>query len=98
MESSDAPPPTRHHMDDPNIRWRDGVPDYTVVNAKYMKERKMKHQAGSLEKIVEDLVKTFEMESMHKEDIKVSPKFISFSIFYDSFLINIDSSLCKVHT
>ena len=67
----DAPPPTRSFMDDPNTAWKYGPPDFSTVNAKYMAERSMRHQEGSLEKIVENLVKTWEMESTHKIDKKV---------------------------
>ncbi|XP_033760563.1 pathogen-related protein-like [Pecten maximus] len=58
--------PVRKHMDDPNIQWNHGKPDYTIVNEKYLKERSKTHPVGSLEKIVENLVKTWEMESSHK--------------------------------
>ena len=65
--------PVRSYMDDPNINWRyGGVPDYTLVNDLYMKEKTMNHKPGSLEKIVENLVKTWEMEVSHKSDPKVS--------------------------
>lgn len=53
-------------MDDPNIRWRHGKPNYALVNEKYLKEKTNNHAAGSLEKIVENIVKTWEMESSHK--------------------------------
>ena len=71
MSESDAPPPTRSFMDDPDIEWKYGRPDYTTVNQKYMAERKMRHTEESLEKIVENLVKTWEMESTHKTNLKV---------------------------
>ncbi|XP_060572428.1 uncharacterized protein LOC132730494 [Ruditapes philippinarum] len=59
--------PIRQHMEDPEIVWRHGSkPDYTDVNEKFIKERTRKHKQGSLERIVEDLVKTWEMESSHK--------------------------------
>ena len=72
VEASKAGYPTRQFMDDPNIKWRSGKPNYDDVNKKYMEERTMKHTEGSLEKIVENLVKTWEMESTHKIDAKVS--------------------------
>ena len=68
---SDAPPPTRSYMDDPGIAWKYGLPEYDAVNRKYMAERTQRHVEGSLEKSVENLVKTWEMESTHKADSKV---------------------------
>ena len=63
-------PPTRQYMDDANIKWRTQKPDYTLVDALYMKEKTRSHKAGSIEKLVENLVKTWEMESTHKPDLK----------------------------
>ena len=63
--------PVRSYMDDPNIKWRHGKPDYTVVNTKFLKEKSQNHKTGSIEKLVEDLVKSWEMESTHKVDLKV---------------------------
>lgn len=57
-------------MDDPNITWRTKKPDYTLVNELYMKERTRHHKAGSVEKLVENLVKTWEMESTHKPKLE----------------------------
>lgn len=54
-------------MDDQNIQWKEGKPDYTQVNEKYLKERSRKHPVDSIEKLVENLVKTWEMESSHKK-------------------------------
>ena len=61
-------------MDDPDIEWRLVRPNYGLVNQKYLKERTRFHKAGSLEKLVEDLVKTWEMESTHKINAKVFSK------------------------
>ena len=58
-------------MDDLNIKWRHEKPDYTLVNTKFLKEKSKNHKAGSIEKLVEDLVKSWEMESTHKIDLKV---------------------------
>ncbi|KAK3579944.1 hypothetical protein CHS0354_020840 [Potamilus streckersoni] len=58
--------PVRAYMDDENIQWLHGKPDYSKVNLKYLKEKTKRHKAGSLEKLVENLVKTWEMESSHK--------------------------------
>ena len=58
-------------MDEPGIQWREGKPDYTKVNKAYLEGRTRTHKEGSLEKIVEDLVKTWEMEASHKTRIEV---------------------------
>jgi hypothetical protein len=56
-------------MDDPNTKCRfGGAPDYSLVNSFYLKERSKIHDDGSLEQIVENLVKTWEMERSHKTD------------------------------
>ena len=55
--------PDRAFMDDPDIKWRfGGKPDYSLTNLKFLKERSRMHPEGSLELIVENLVKTWEME------------------------------------
>ena len=62
--------PVRSHMDDPNIKWRFGsAPDYTLANLAYLKDKTRNHPEGSLELIVENLVKTWEMERSHKVDV-----------------------------
>ena len=63
--------PYRQYMDEPGIQWREGKPDYTKVNKAYLEGRTRTHKEGSLEKIVEDLVKTWEMEASHKTRIEV---------------------------
>lgn len=63
--------PTRFYMDDPNIEWRTVKPDYSLVNKKYLAERTRFHPPDSMEKFVENLVKTWEMESTHKINEKV---------------------------
>ena len=51
--------PDRSFMDDDDIKWRfGGKPDYSVTNLLYLKERSTVHPEGSLEQIVENLVKT----------------------------------------
>ncbi|CAH1777818.1 unnamed protein product [Owenia fusiformis] len=62
--------PTRSYMDDPDIKWKSEKPNYDLVNAKYMKEKKSNHPVDSLEKLVENATKTWEMESTHKTDLK----------------------------
>ena len=52
--------PDRAFMDDPDIKWRfGGKPDYSLTNLKFLKERSRIHPEGSLELIVENLVKTW---------------------------------------
>ncbi|CAB9502821.1 Inherit from NOG: Pathogenesis related protein-like protein [Seminavis robusta] len=61
--------PDRAFMDDPDIDWRfGGTPDYSLVNLQYLKGRSKIHPEGSLELVVENLVKTWEMERSHKVD------------------------------
>lgn len=61
--------PVRSFMDNPDIQWRfGGPPDYSLTNYFYLKQRTKMHPAGSLEEIVENLVKTWEMERSHKLD------------------------------
>lgn len=60
--------PVRSFMDDPDIKWRYGKPDYSLANLLYFKGRQKYHPEGSLENIVENLVKTWEMERSHKPD------------------------------
>jgi hypothetical protein len=51
--------PVRSFMDDEDIKWRfGGKPDYSVTNLLYLKQRSTVHPDGSLEQIVENLVKT----------------------------------------
>ena len=57
----------RGNLDDPKHKWLHGKPDYSVVNLEYLKNKTQSHAADSLEKIVENLVKTWEMETQHKD-------------------------------
>lgn len=51
--------PARSFMDDEDIKWRfGGKPDYSVTNLLYLKQRSTIHPDGSLEQVVENLVKT----------------------------------------
>jgi hypothetical protein len=51
--------PVRSFMDDEDIKWRfGGKPDYSLTNLFYLKQRSTVHPEGSLEQIVENLVKT----------------------------------------
>ena len=58
--------PQRDYMDNSQIQWRHEKPDFSKVDKKFVAEKTKNHKAGSLEKIVENLVKTWEMESSHK--------------------------------
>lgn len=51
-----------------DIKWRTQKPDYTLANLSYLKGKTMNHAAGSIEELVENLVKTWEMEASHKTD------------------------------
>lgn len=61
--------PERAFMDEKDVEWRfGGPPDYTIANLYYLKGKTKNHPVGSLEMIVENLVKTWEMERSHKLD------------------------------
>jgi len=61
--------PERAFMGNPDTKWRfGGPPDYSLTNLKFLKQRTKMHAEGSLEMIVENLVKTWEMERSHKVD------------------------------
>ena len=80
--------PIRNYMEDPSVQWRTGSkPNYDTVNLKYIKERSRFHSASSLEKLVENIVKTWEMESTHKIKVKVGRTFQKFLVLND-FLKN----------
>eukprot|EP01037_Dinobryon_pediforme_P018849 gene18849-19170_t len=55
----------------PGVPWRYGAPpNYEVVNKAYFAGRTKVHAAGSLEAVVQNLVKNWEVESHHIEDVK----------------------------
>lgn len=58
--------PERGDLDDPKTEWRSGKPDYTLANLAFLKGKCMSHQKGTLEMIVQNAVKTWEMEASHK--------------------------------
>ena len=62
--------PNRGNLDDKNIKWRHGKPVYVKTNLAYLKGKSKNHAPKSLERVVEDLVKTWEMEASHKIDYK----------------------------
>ena len=52
---------------DNGVEWRDGKrPNYSMTNAHLEKEKKYRYEAGSLEAIAYNLVRTFEMEASFK--------------------------------
>ncbi|CAH1269082.1 Hypp4094 [Branchiostoma lanceolatum] len=61
--------PERGNLDDPNIEWKYGKPDYTMVNLEYMKGKTKNHLTGSLELMVENFVKRWETESAHFKEL-----------------------------
>ncbi|CAH1267015.1 Hypp3657 [Branchiostoma lanceolatum] len=61
--------PDRGDLDSPTIKWRFAKPDYTQANLEYMKGKTKNHPAGSLELVVENLVKRWEMEASHFQDL-----------------------------
>lgn len=50
--------PDRGDLDNAEIEWRCGKPDYTIANLAYLKGKCQGHEKGSLEMIVENAVKT----------------------------------------
>jgi len=50
---------------DPGVQWRFGKPNYARVNKLYFEHRSKKHPEGSLEAIVNKIVKNWEVESHH---------------------------------
>ncbi|MGK7917058.1 MAG: ester cyclase [Prochloraceae cyanobacterium] len=52
-----------------NVEWRyQTPPDYSRQNRSFQREKKYNHPEGSLEAIVENLVRTFEMEASYKKN------------------------------
>ena len=72
MEDISYACPRQKFMEDPGIQWREGKPDFTQVNKTYLEGRTRIHRDGSLEKIVEDLVKSWEVEASHKTNTEVN--------------------------
>lgn len=62
--------PVRSFIYDQTYEWRfGGPPNYDLVNLLYMQGKSMNHVEGSVEQLVEDLVKTWEMERSHKVNV-----------------------------
>eukprot|EP00475_Leptophrys_vorax_P030049 TRINITY_DN446_c0_g1_i1.p1 TRINITY_DN446_c0_g1~~TRINITY_DN446_c0_g1_i1.p1 ORF type:complete len:279 (+),score=80.95 TRINITY_DN446_c0_g1_i1:1432-2268(+) len=66
LKTAGTPEPDRGNLDDEKIEWRFGKPNYTIANLAYLKGKTRSHSEKSLEKLVENLVKTWEMEGSHK--------------------------------
>ncbi|CAF1441144.1 unnamed protein product [Rotaria sordida] len=49
-----------------DIQWRNGIPNYNKAHAFFEKYKTTNHKAGSLEAIVQNLVKNWEKEVSHK--------------------------------
>ena len=50
----------------PGVEWRNGVPpDYTMADLFYFQGKSMNHSIGSLEMVLENIVKKWEMEITH---------------------------------
>lgn len=57
--------PDRGDLNDPKVHWREGKPDYRKADLIYYQGKTRNHAPGSLEMIVENLVKKWEMELTH---------------------------------
>ncbi|CAF1160392.1 unnamed protein product [Didymodactylos carnosus] len=53
-----------------NIVWRRGPPDYSRANSCFHKYKSTNHPVGSLESIVQNIIKNWEKEVSHKTDPK----------------------------
>ena len=60
--------PERGDLENPDIKWRMEKPDYTKANYQYLKGKTQNHAEGSLEDVVENLVKKWEMQASHFAD------------------------------
>ena len=60
--------PERGDLENPDIKWRMEKPDYTKANYQYLKGKTKNHAEGSLEDVVENLVKKWEMQASHFAD------------------------------
>eukprot|EP00438_Fugacium_kawagutii_P004821 Skav226388 [mRNA] locus=scaffold1631:52006:57687:+ [translate_table: standard] len=50
-------------------KWRSGCPDYAAVNKLYFENRVMNHAEGSLEALIQKLMKNWDVECRHIADI-----------------------------
>lgn len=56
--------PVRGSLEDPTVEWRSKKPDYTLANLAFLKGKTKSHAIGSLEMIVENVVKTVNKVSL----------------------------------
>ena len=47
--------PDRGDLDNPEIEWRSGQPDYTRANYQYLKGKTQNHAAGRISEVVDEL-------------------------------------------
>ncbi|KAG2494653.1 hypothetical protein HYH03_007169 [Edaphochlamys debaryana] len=68
--------PERKYLHDvPESEFRYGKPDYTIVNTEYLLNKTKNWAPGSLEDVVESVVKTFEFEISHKTSAELVKSF-----------------------
>jgi len=60
--------PDRGDLENEEIEWRHGKPDYTMANYQFLRGKTQNHSADSLEALVENLVKTWECQASHFKD------------------------------
>jgi hypothetical protein len=58
--------PDRGNLEDESIEWRHSKPNYNLANLAFTMGKCKKHVENSLEMIVQNAVKTWEMEASHK--------------------------------
>ncbi|OQR93719.1 hypothetical protein ACHHYP_02326 [Achlya hypogyna] len=70
--------PTRSTLEDPNVEWRVSKPDYALLDLLFLHGKSYNHKPGSVEWMVQNLIKTWEMEVCHKSNVEqwttVNPK------------------------
>lgn len=59
----------RDYTPDPNATWRNGRPDYFLVNRTFFDQRSLEHEVGSLEAVVSKLIKNWAVEAHHVADV-----------------------------
>lgn len=70
LEDPENIEPDRGDLNDPGIKWRHGKPDFTIPNISFLMGKSQCHAKDSLEILVENVVKTWKMESSNKADPK----------------------------
>jgi hypothetical protein len=68
--------PNRGDLTDEEIQWRTGRPDYTRANYQYLKGKTQNHEVGSLEELVENLVKTWECQQHCRQHSLLFTQFV----------------------